>query len=261
MRSRLIESKPISRAAVISARTLSNDCSRCTARCTSGSKSCTPRLRRLMPIAFRWRSRPASTVRGSTSIDISASGSKLNERAQRRHQARQLVVAEEGRRAAAEMQLRHRVAATDLRNDELDFAFQRVADTRPRDRAGASRSCCTRSSSTPIRRTECARTATSAPRWQRDAAQRGEQIRPPNDGDEAVGRRVRGVARAGDVEAAQQFFRDHRTHCHAPSRRNDCLRKAGQWRTAPAAAAGRQWHCRFGGFIGTHCARRQRMAT
>jgi Arc/MetJ family transcription regulator len=52
--------------ASIRSRTLSKDCTRCTACCTSGSKSCTPKLMRLKPSAARCQ----ALGRGGARVDL-----------------------------------------------------------------------------------------------------------------------------------------------------------------------------------------------
>jgi hypothetical protein len=122
----LTESKPSARADAISANTCSAGWTRCTAFCTSGSKSCTPKLRRLKPRSASACSRSRVTVRGSISIERSPPGASAKLR-------RSMAISspssrrQEGGRAAAQVQLAHgcAVARADLRGVQLHLAQAR----------------------------------------------------------------------------------------------------------------------------------------
>jgi hypothetical protein len=80
------------------------------------------------------RSRSGVTVRGSTSIETSESGVRRTPR-DGAHQPLELVVGEEGRRAAAEVELRHRSAGAEAATTSASSASSA-------SRYGAARSWC-----------------------------------------------------------------------------------------------------------------------
>ena len=77
MRSALTDTKPFARAASMTVIVSASDWIRLTAFCTSGSKSWMPTEIRLKPSDPRNAMVSASTLRGSTSIETSASGATL----------------------------------------------------------------------------------------------------------------------------------------------------------------------------------------
>ncbi len=109
------------RASWITRRVTSSLWMRCTACWTAASKSCTPIETRLKPRPARKAMRPASTRRGSTSIEHSQSGSRSNCASQHRGQLGHLFAVEEGRRAAAPVQLADAPVLAQQRADAGDF--------------------------------------------------------------------------------------------------------------------------------------------
>ena len=101
---------------------------RFTASCTSGSKSWMPRLQRLKPTLARSRSVSRVMVRGSSSIEYSRSGSRdsLKWLPSLLDQPVDLERGEEGGRAAAEVQLLDLAVAVVELALQLDLAVQAV---------------------------------------------------------------------------------------------------------------------------------------
>jgi hypothetical protein len=127
--------------------------------------------------------------------------------AQHGHQFRQLSIGEERGRAAAQVQLRHGLPQAQLQGVQVDFARQRMQVCSP---------------SLMLLRDDLVARAVVAQRLaERDVHVQGQRHRPGGRGaalhqgfrqlvgrerfHEPVGRRIGGVARAGNVEPAQQF--------------------------------------------------------
>jgi hypothetical protein len=116
------------RQASITASVSSTDWMRFTAFCTTGSKSCTPRLARLKPMKASASMSPASTVRGSISMEKSRrfSGAKWKWRLKVSISSPSWPGGEEVRGAAAQVQLHHLAVAVEQRRDQRDLAHQAV---------------------------------------------------------------------------------------------------------------------------------------
>ena len=116
---------PRCRSASAQAWVVSQDWMRLTACCTRGSKSCTPRLARVHPIAASPSTTAASAVHGSISTATSAAGRRRSV-TQPLHDRPQPLRRHHRRRAAAPVHMAHRQPAPDRRRHQLDLRQQRL---------------------------------------------------------------------------------------------------------------------------------------
>ena len=132
------------------------------ARCTAGSRSCTPRLMRVTPMGASASRRSSGSEVGSSSMAISASGAKANRSLQPVHDGDQAVARQRRRRAAAPVNMgdaaRGGRSGPRPRRSRLRTARHsrdaRIPAGRPR--------CCSRSRGRAGRRTARAGRATAA---------------------------------------------------------------------------------------------------
>ena len=141
---------------------------------------------------------------------ILALGQKIEALAQRLHHARQLCIAQEGGRAAAEVQLRHRLAVAQRRGDQRQLMRHRI-DVRIRPPvvagddlvAGAVVAHRLAERHMHIHRQRPARPGHHTGRQLR---QRLQVLLRPEGLHEPVRRGIGGVARPGHIHAPQQLF-------------------------------------------------------
>ena len=117
---------PRARSASATLRVRSQDCTRLTDSCTFGSKSCTPRLARLQPMADQ----PVEHILGRRArVDLDGDlgvGREGEAGAQPVHDLGQPLRRHQRRRAAAPMDMLHPQLPPDRRGDQVDFGQHRV---------------------------------------------------------------------------------------------------------------------------------------
>ena len=129
--------------------------------CTSGSKSCTPRLE---PVEAELAQMRDGFGRRFARIDFDrifafGLGQQREVLARRGHQFGHFVVRQEGGRAAAPMQLRHGTRACRNRRPAMRFRASTGRDRDAHARGFSWRPCCSRSRSTRCRKRGCGSTA------------------------------------------------------------------------------------------------------